>query len=513
MQSTLKTCFYKDPSTLDPRKCGDIISSAMIFFLFRGLTRMLPNGKIVFDLADSLEVSRDKKCYVFSLGEYYWSDGRLITALDFEKSWKRLLEPDFPSLSSHLFYPIKNAAAVKAGKKATTKIGIHTEGFKRLVVELEYPLPFFLELLSFCAFFPIPSHCESQFFPMKTKPFVSSGPFRLMHWYFQKEILLKRNHCLRHGTFPEEIQIRIIPDIKRAFFLFQKGKLDWVGEPFSPFPLNHLPAFSEDWESQAVGGITLCFFNTQLLPFSNQKLRLAFSHAIHRDKILQKLCTPNTSIATGLIPPLLKNRKRKDFFTDGDVETAQKYFREGMKELRASPKKFDWVLSFEACDRDFQIAKSLQKDWEEAFSIRVHLEPLEFKSLYDRLAKREYVLSFTQWITQYFSAMNFLERFKYPENGKNFSGWSHRTYLTLLEKILKQSDRNKQIDLIEQAESFLAHHMPIAPLYYFSFSYLQKSYLKNVFLSAIGRVHLEEAFFIHQCEKSVVSSNFSRSLV
>jgi oligopeptide transport system substrate-binding protein len=496
MQNTLRTCFHKDPSTLDPRKCGDVISSAIIFFLFRGLTRLQPNREVAFDLAESLEISRDKKRYVFRLGEHHWSDGRRIAALDFEKSWKDLLQPNFPSPSSHLFYPIKNAAAAKAGKKPITQVGVHADGPQHLIVELEYPLLHFLELISFCTFFPIPTHCEAQFFSAKAQPFVSSGPFQLIHWQSQKEILLKKNCYLRHPMSPEKVLIHIIPDAKKTFFLFEEGKLDWVGEPFSPFPLNHLPAFAEDWESHAVGGVTLCFFNTRLPPFSNQKIRQAFSYAICREKILQRLCIPNTTIATGLIPPiLLKGQKKRDFFTDGNVEAAQKCFREGIKELRTSPKKFHWLLSFEACDRDFQIAKSLQKDWEEAFSIRVHLEPLEFKPLRERLAKREFLLSFTQWMTQYFSPMNFLEKFKHLESGKNFSGWSHPTYSNLLKKCLKETAIDKQIHLIERAECLLAEYMPIAPLYYFSLSYLQKPYLRNVFFSPIGRVHLEEAFF------------------
>jgi oligopeptide transport system substrate-binding protein len=505
MSKILKTCFYKDIATLDPRESGDIISSSAIFLLFRGLTRLLVNQEVVFDLADSLEISRDKKRYTFYLGEHYWSDGRPITAFDVENSWKTVLRPDFASLSSHLFYPIKNAAAAKAGAKPLSKVGVRAEGARQLVVELEYPVPYFLELISFCAFFPVPTHSEDQF-SSKQQPFVSSGPFQLVDWQPNSHILFKRNSRLSHAASLELIQIRIIADPKEAFSLFKEGELDWVGEPFSPLPLNHLPVFAEEWESQAIGGVTLCFFNTRLFPFSNQKVRRAFSYAIHREKILRKLFIPNTAVATGLIPPILKKNRKKEFFSDGDLEAAQKLFQEGIQELEKNLKRQHWVLSFEASEVGFQIAKSLQSDWEEAFDIRIHLEPLEFKIFYDRLAKREYMLSFTQWIAQYNSPMNFLERLQNPESRKNFCGWSHRNYTRMLEQCLKQVDTEKYIDFVEQAERILVDEMPIAPLYYFSYSYLQKSNLKNLLFSPIGRVYLEEAFFETKDRKELSSA-------
>ena len=84
MYKTLDTSFYKDPATIDPRKCGDAISSAAIFLLFKGLTRLQADHKIEFDLAESIHLSGDEKRYVFHLGEHYWSDGRPILASDIE---------------------------------------------------------------------------------------------------------------------------------------------------------------------------------------------------------------------------------------------------------------------------------------------------------------------------------------------------------------------------------------------------------------------------------------------
>jgi oligopeptide transport system substrate-binding protein len=503
MQKSLTTSFHKDPSTLDPRKSGDAISSAAIFLLFRGLTKLQPNHEITFDIAESFQISRDEKRYVFYLGENYWSDGKPITAQDFVTSWKAVLKPAFPALSAHLFYSIKNAQAAKKGDKPLEKVGLHAEGTKKLLIELEHPVPNFLEIISFCNFFPVPSHFED---PLRNETFACSGPFQLVKWSHGKELLFKKNQQYKQAfsIFFESILIRIIADPKEAFNLFASGELDWVGEPYSPLPVNHLPALEQEWKSQSIGGVSLCFFNCQQFPFSNRNLRRAFSYAINRKKILRKLYLPNATPAMGLVPPIFKKNKTSDFFTDEEGEIAQKYFQKGIEEIGKGGEKLCWKLSFEASEINFQIAKSLKRDWEETFSIKIHLEPLEFKIFYDRLSKREYLISFTEWIAQYNHPMNLLERLKNPESGKNFAGWSDKEYSRLLERYLKDGDENRKLDLIEQAEQFLIQQMPIAPLYFFSYSYLQKPDLKNLFYSPIGRVYIEHASF----PKSQTQSEF-----
>jgi oligopeptide transport system substrate-binding protein len=350
----------------------------------------------------------------------------------------------------------------------------------------------------------VPPDREAQF-SSPVNDFVCSGPFKLVQWEPKVKILLKKNPFARN-SFPvslDKIQISIIPDVKQAFSLFEKGVLDWVGEPFSPLPLNHLPALLENWRTQPVGGVTLCFFNTQQPPFSNPMLRQAFSYAIHREKILRKLSIPHASVARGLVPPILKGNRITKFFPDADVKLAQELFQKGLKTFKKNAKRLRLTLTFEASEIWFQIAKSLQYDWEEAFSIRIDLEPLDFKIFYERLSKRQYTFALERWMAQYTSPMNILERFKDQESGKNFSGWENREYGHLLKSYAKQVNEEKRIDLVEQAEHLLMEHMPAAPIYYFSYSYLKKPYVKNLLFSPIGRVYLEQVFFNMKQQESM----------
>lgn len=491
----LKTCFDKNPSTFDPRKCGDTISSTVIFLLFKGLTKLQPNRQVVLDLAESYSISHYGKRYVFHIGEHYWSDGTRISAYDFERSWKQTLSPDFHTFSAHLFYPIKNAAKAKRGEISTDKVGVHAESATQLRVELQDHVPHFLELVSFCSYFPIPSHAKKQFCSLPDKSFVSSGPFELAKWRPGKELLLKKNPLASHGRSGDLdfIHIQIIPNEKQAYSYFEKKKLDWIGEPFSPFPINHLPSLSKKWECQPIGGITLCFFNTRVFPFTHPKIRQAFSIAVQREKILSRLSIPHAQPATGLVPPILKGNAKTAFFPDGDIWLAKELFEKGVKELKISPKKLDICLSFEASENGLQMAKYLKSCWEETFFIKVNLEPLEFKAFYDRLSKQQHMLSLTQWMAQYNSPMNILERFRDLQSGKNFSNWYNQEFKRVLDCYFKQKTLEKQHSIIEQAETILFKDMPIIPIYYFSYSYLKHPHLENLLFSPIGRVYLEEA--------------------
>ncbi len=489
MMNCLRINFQKDPSTLDPRKCGDFISSAAIFLLYKGLTRLEADHKISYDLAESVRISQNGKVYEFHLGEFYWSDGKPIVASDFESSWKKVLSPDFPSLSAHLFYPIKNAENAKKGLTPLKDVGIFAKHPKVLVVELEYPTPYFLELLGFCSFFPVPSHEEENISS------IYSGAFKLKHWKKGEEILLERNDRCRN-LYPvslDQIQILITPDERLALSKFEQGDLDWIGDPISPLPLDSMADLLQKKQVKPVGGITSCFFNTQQFPFHNLNLRKAFSFAIQRERILEKLRLPHAHRATSPVPPLLKQGENSSFFEEGKTEEARQLFQKAMEELKIKPYLLNLKLCFESSEIGFRLAKELQQDWEQAFGISIKWEAFEFKEFYEKLSTRQYQIAFTRWAAQYQDPMNILERFKFLDNSKNFSGWENQEYIHLLNRYMKTPHAKTRQEIVSLAEKLLIDHMPVAPIYYFSYAYLQKPYVKNLVVSPIGVFHFDRA--------------------
>ena len=157
---TFNITFASNPSTLDPRRSGDMFSSSIIFMLYQGLTEVQSDGTAAMALASSYTLSLDKKIYTFYLKNAYWSNGQKITAYDFEASWKKILDPTFGSPCTALFYPIKNAEKVAKGLLPPSAVQVHAKDKKTLVVELEAPTSYFLSLISFCSFFPVPAYMD-----------------------------------------------------------------------------------------------------------------------------------------------------------------------------------------------------------------------------------------------------------------------------------------------------------------------------------------------------------------
>lgn len=100
-----------EPEWIDPGKCSDSSGSEIIFNTFAGLLQPHPHTlEPMPDVADRWTISQDQRSYTFHLRETHWSDGRPVTAQDFEWSWKRVLDPKTASKYGSLMYLIQNAA-------------------------------------------------------------------------------------------------------------------------------------------------------------------------------------------------------------------------------------------------------------------------------------------------------------------------------------------------------------------------------------------------------------------
>lgn len=478
MNQGLRLSLQKDPLTLDPQKSGDEISSAVIFLLFRGLTRFEANQKVSCDLASSFYAMDNGKKYIFHLGKHSWSDGSPVTAHDFVYSWKRALSPNFPLRATNLFSYIKNGEKARKGLVSLDKVGVCAKDPFTLEVELEYPCPYFPQLTSFCSFFPVSSKTEEgRVFSL------CNGPFRLIHWEEGKEILLEKNplYTESEAIQLQEICFQILSDPKKAFDLFEKDQLDWLGDPISPLPQNYLPALLSEKRIRPIAGLVACWFNTTSPPFSDISLRKALASAIPRTNILQKLLLPNTLAAYRVSPPLVQGEKAK-------MVSEEKH------PLPPLPKRTKLSLAFEATDELSRLASFLKSHWERHLEVPIVLEPLSFKELWQRLPYRSFEMCLFRSISQYTDILNFLERFESKNAPRNFSGWESAQYRSLLQKYRKTSNSEKRKDLAEKAEKLLLEEIPIVPIYYHHFTSLQKDRVKNLSISPIGVMQFDRAY-------------------
>lgn len=482
-----------EPATMDPRKGGDVISSHMHFMLFEGLVKLNADNSISPAQAKSFQISQDGTVYTFVLRDSVWSNGTPVTAYDFEKAWKDILDPSFPSLNAHLLYPIKNAEAAKKGKVSLGEVGIASMDDKTLVVTLEKPTPYFLDLISFCVFFPVSRDVDREFPDWAHhagENFVCNGPFVLKEWKHNNEIAVERNPLYwdQDRVIPDRIHFSMVDNEMTTLQMFENGELDMLGEPLSPLPVDALPALKKKGRvfRHPVGGTTMIAFNVDKAPFNNAKIRKAFAYAIDRESIVKNITQMGELPALNAVPPVMKNDRNYAFFKDADYSQAKALLEEGMKEEGITGDAFkDVSYYYSSSELNHKIAQAVQQQWFQVLGMRVKIENLDHKILMDKLTKRDYSFAQSLWLAQYNDQMNILERFKIKTNAKNYPNWENEEYKSLLEASFYENG-TKRMETLEKAEAIFLSEMPICPIYHWESPYIVQPHLGNVGMTPIG---------------------------
>jgi oligopeptide transport system substrate-binding protein len=500
-----------DPATLDPRKGGDLISSMFHFLLFDGLTRLNEEGNISLSLADKVDISNENTVYTFYLKEAYWSDGTAITAWDFEKSWKDILNPNFPSINAHLLYPILNAEGAKKGDRSLSEVGIDSLDARRLRVTLAQPTPYFLELISFCVFYPVNSeidHSNRDWDHKVGQPFVCSGPFALKEWKRNNTIVLERNpHYHRASkTRLEEIHLSMVDNEMTALQMFEKGQIDIIGQPTTGLPIDAVPELVKTGllKVNPVPATTICTFNTNCFPFNNANIRKAFSYAMNRHQIVQNITQLSEDPATTVIPPALKKiTGTTSLFQDGDTARAKRYFIKGCEELGISPEDFPKIqYIYSKSETHHKIAQVLQHQWLETLNVHIKLDKVDKKILLYLLSTRNYQAAQCVWMAQYRDAMNIFERFKHKDNVKNYPNWESAKYIDLINRSCKASSPEERFAILDEAEMILIDEMPIAPIFHWNAAYISKPWVKSYGKSTVSNGLFEHVWIDVKLKKA-----------
>src|SRR5690625_1977009 len=188
-----------EPPSLHPGKSSDTTSSSVLDQVFEGLTRINQDtGEAEEAMAEKIDVSDDGLTYTFTIREgATWTNGDPVTAHDFEYAWKWVLDPENPDTDySYQLYPIKGAEAADTEEGSLDDVGITVEDDYTLVVELEQPTDYFLDLTAFHTFYPLNQNVveENDEWDLDAGPeYVTNGPFKLVSWEHKDKIVIEKN--------------------------------------------------------------------------------------------------------------------------------------------------------------------------------------------------------------------------------------------------------------------------------------------------------------------------------
>ncbi|NDD58501.1 MAG: peptide ABC transporter substrate-binding protein [Chlamydiae bacterium] len=496
-EQTLRLSFTDLPRTFDPRLGGDQTSCTLLKMLFEGLTRINKHGKPELALAEAVSVSKDLKTYIFKLKQCFWSNGKPVSAFDFEYSWKKIISPLFSTAFVYFFYPIKNAKHANDGLCPVDSVGIKAIDASTLEVQLENPTPEFLELTAHTLYSPV-NHELDKIHPNwglgEDDQFICNGPFLI-----KKLTPGVRATFIKNNMYWDRDQVRLeqVTITKDNSFIanemFKNDETDWLGKPLRAWE----PFFSkntEDAVSSTPMGIYWCVFNTSSFPFNNLKLRQALSLSINRQVLVESICYDALPASTPL--PLAHTMNHDPKEVVGNQEKAKILFEEALDELRLTRKNFP-VLNLVYSNSNIRESSSLflAQTWQRLFQINCQVVGYEFHSCLNKMMKGDYQIGTLFWQSLIDNPLYTLNAFKENDHEINFAKWSNSQYISLLDQAQKEVDPLLRIKFLAEAERILIREKPVLPLFYEKERNLKKPHLKNVCYSqTTGYVDFKYSF-------------------
>lgn len=472
---TLRINIGVDPQTLDPRKARDLTSITLVHMLFEGLTRASLSGETELAIAEKIET--DGLQYRFTLRKSFWSNGDPLTSFDFAESWRNILDPEFPTDNAYQLYGIKNAKKAKLGELSLSEVGISTPDAQTLIVELEYPIPYFLELISMPPFFP--THQDAF-----------NGPFKLVQWKHADLIETEKNPNYWQSSDVKLSKIELfMMGNDTEMQMCQEGKLHWAGSPLSTIHADAIQSLKAEGKLSVSPFLATCFFRVNTAktaqgkknPLNSPSLRRALASALDRKAITEHILQGGHLPAYALTPPAMGLESHR-------------YFEETSTKLSESLEE-PICISYASSERNAAIAQAVQKQWEKHLGIKVELEAVEPKTYFQRISNKEYQLAIGSWTADFNDPINFLEVFKYNSATTNNTNWENREYIDLLERSAFCLDENERKEVLRKAETILMEEMPIIPIFHFALNHLHADGLEEVALSPLGKIDFRWAHF------------------
>ncbi|BCD02814.1 oligopeptide-binding protein oppA (plasmid) [Bacillus cereus] len=481
--------------TMDVTKATDSESMNVMRNVFEGLYTLGEDNKLIPGVAQSYDVSEDKKTYTFHLRESKWSNGTPVTAADFAFSWKRAVNPDTAAEYAFLFFDIKNAKRINSKELPVDELGVKAIDDKTLEVQLEQPVPYFIELTTFATFLPInEKHFESQGkqYGLEASKLVYNGAFTLDNWKHEQGFQLKKNpnYWDSKTVKLDEINFDIVKDKSTEINLYESGQLDRVGltgEFVDKYRKN--PDFKERSE------VTVQFLrmNQKNEVLKNKNARLAISQAMNKKAFVDTVLNNGSLPADGFIPvDFAKSSDGKDFRKENgklvkdDVKAAKENWKKAKQELGKEQVTLELLTSdnvFAKKNAEY-LKGELEKNLE---GLTVNVKPQPRKQQIQLLLNSNYDLGVDVWAPDIPDPITFLDIFA-TDSSYNFDKYSNQAYDELIHQVKTDLAGNETArwEAMKQAEKILLEDGAVAPFYQSGRSYLQRSSINGIVTNDFG---------------------------
>lgn len=484
-----------DVPQLDPTKTTDSTSIIVTNNVFEGLYRLDGENKPTPGIAESVEVSDDKKTYTFKLRkDAKWSDGSAVTADDFIYSWKRALNPETGAEYAYILQDLKNANKILAGEAELDSLGVKKVDDQTLEVQLEAPAPYFLGLTSFPTYLPLKQSFvedKGDKFATNVESMIFNGPFILDKWQSNAGWTYKKNpdYWDKANVKMEKIDVKVVKEISTGVNLFESKDVD-----FAPITSEFVSQYeqSEDYKTRPDARINFLRFNQKNKALKNENIRKALALGFEKQGITDVILNDGSKPANFIVakdftftPDGADFREKYPDLQSFDATEAKKAWDAGLKELGVKTVEVDMLSRDE--DAFKKVSEFLKGDLEKNLpGLTINIKQQPFKNFLDLEAKGDYDISAAGWGPDYQDPMTFLDMWL-TDGSFNRMEYSNKEFDKMIKDAKAEPDEAKRWSTLQEAEKMLlTDDYAIAPIYQRGEAYLQRANIDKLYRHPFG---------------------------
>jgi oligopeptide transport system substrate-binding protein len=457
-----------EPDSLDPALARSDSAATILRDVYEGLASLDASARPIPAAAEQWTVSADGRTYRYRLrATARWSNGDAVTADDFVRSWRRLVDPATGSQYAEVLAPVAHATEIVEGRLPPTALGVEAPDAQTVVVHLNVPTAYFPALTAHWSTFPTP-HGAPPAPPGQT---VSNGAYVPAQWIVGSEVVARRNPAYRDATAVHIPEVRYVhvADPRDEYSRYRGGELDVTYA---------LPAASLSQLLQRHGGqvhrapqlgVYFYGFNLDAAPFRDAPgLRRALAMVIDRERLVSMVTALGETPAYGWVPSGVAGYTPQRFdwqawpLAQRLTVARQLYAAAGYS--RAHPLRLEFHYPTGATHE--KIALAVAAMWQEALGVEAIPVGEEFRSLLESINRGEAVLFRSSWIGDYNDPYTFASVLR-SDFGINLVHYRNPRYDELLAAAEATADGAARRERLEAAERVALEDVPLIPLYFY----------------------------------------------
>ncbi len=503
----MNVCIASEPQTIDPQLNSSVDGAIMINHMFEGLMKWVDDGKgnatLVTGQAASYTISDDGLVYTFTLrDDIKWSDGQAVTANDFVYAWQRLVDPATAADYSYMIELVVGASEIMAGEAAPSTLGIKALDAKTVQITLVAPATYFIEICAFPACFPVRQDkiaAAGDQWTFSVDTYIGNGSYKMTEWVHNSLIKMVPNEQYYDyaNLGPTSITFNLMDDDNAILAAFKSGQLDFI----ESVPVDEIAGLIKKGDlvvDPYIGTYYVCF-NTTRAPFTDARVRKAFSLVIDRNYIVENISQAGEVPASGYVPAGIYDAggaSSKDFrSTGGDYySTASKDYKKNCDEARALLAEagyangegfpiVEYIYNTSAGHK--AIAEALQNMWQTELGVTVTIANSDWAVFLQTRKDGDYSIARNGWIADYNDPTTFLDMWV-TGGGNNDAQYANPAYDALIRTSKTTKNAAEKYQALHDAEDILLEDAVVAPIYFYTNKYMMNKKIEGKFYTPLG---------------------------